>query len=108
MAQAMKMQYDKENDILSIHKGFADDEIFDGNMVAGDLVLDMSSKGRVRGIELLNASKFLKDLGIPKTALLNLREGDFVAESKPNGIFLNLILKGEKTVSAKLAVPMTI
>ena len=51
------ISYDKENDILVAHKGFSEGERFKGNIDIGDLVLDMSTKMRVRGIEISNASK---------------------------------------------------
>lgn len=50
--------YDKKNDILAIHKGFAKDERFQENRVAGDLVLDITTHGRIAGIELFNASRY--------------------------------------------------
>lgn len=62
----MKMNYDAENDILFMHKGFSKYEKFKGNIDAGDIVLDMSTKGRIVGIEILNASEFLKAFKIGK------------------------------------------
>ena len=46
-----KVYYDKENDILSIHKGFSSDEKFKGNIDVGKLILDVSTQGKIRGIE---------------------------------------------------------
>src|SRR3989338_9161372 len=54
------LSYDKENDILVIHRGFTSDEKFKGNIDVGDIVLDVSTNGKIRGIEVFNASQFLK------------------------------------------------
>jgi len=53
--------YDKKNDIIALHQGFSQDEKFKCNIDAGDLILDISTKERVRGVEILNASEFLKE-----------------------------------------------
>ena len=106
-----KVAYDKENDILSIHNGFMPDEKFKGNIDAGDLVLDLSTKGRIRGIELLNASGFLKDLGVEKQVLENLTGAEFKAQIKPNSIIISMLLKAKnivKEIPAKIAVPIGI
>ena len=96
--------YDKENDILAIHKGFASGERFRGNIVVGDLVLDMSTRDRVRGVEILGASAFLKEFGVTKRLLARLEAADFTATRKGESILLSLLLKGVKDVAAKIAV----
>lgn len=103
MAQ-VDFNYDKENDILSVHKGFDSDEKFDGNIDAGDVILDISSTGRVIGIEILNASSFFKEYNI---ALQVLSGVDFEASSPGN--IINMVLRTrEKQVPAKIAVPIAV
>ncbi|MBW2990382.1 DUF2283 domain-containing protein [Candidatus Woesearchaeota archaeon] len=99
------ISYDKENDILFIHKGFSNDEKFKGNIDAGNLVLDISTKGRVKGIEILNASLFLKEFDIRKKALEDLKDADFNASTKPDNIMISLLLKAKQTQKTmKIAV----
>lgn len=98
------MSYDAENDILSVHKGFQQDERFKGNLEAGDVVLDISTRHRVRGIEILNAREFLKEFGVPHS----ITDADFTAKVSPNGIIITLLLKGENgEIPAKIAVPLS-
>ena len=99
--------YDKEYDILTIHKGFNDDERFKGNIDIGDLVLDVSTKGKIRGIEIMNATKFFKDFKIKKSNLENMSDADFNASLKPNSIILGINIKSkQKEMPAKIAVPL--
>ena len=54
-----KYQYDAQNDIFSIHKGFLQGEHFERNDEHRDLILDISTRERIVGIELMNASRIL-------------------------------------------------
>ena len=104
------VSYDKENDILFIHKGFSKDEAFKGNIDAGDLVLDMSTKGRIRGVELINASDFLKIFNIKKSMLNNLVDVSFTSKVTPEAIIIGLFItakKSEEVPPAKMVVPLT-
>ena len=101
--------YDKENDILSIHKGFSRDEKFKGNIDVGELVLDVSTKGRIRGVEIMNATKFFKEFEIEKKILENIINAEFNASIKPNSIIVGLVLKAKNIkheIPAKIAVPL--
>lgn len=103
--------YDKEQDILTIHKGFSRDERFKGNIDVGDIVLDISTKGRIRGIEIMDASHFFKDFRIPKTALKELVDAQFQAQLKPNAIMIGFFLKSksfEMESPAKVRVPLQV
>ena len=100
-------EYDKELDIFTIHKGFSSDEKFKGNIDIGDLILDVSTKGRIRGIETLNVSTFLKDLKIKQEVLQNIKGADFNASVSPNNMVISIFLKaGEKEIPARIAVPL--
>jgi len=101
--------YDKENDILSIHKGFASDERFKGNIDVGDLVLDVSTQGRIKGLEIMNAQNFFKDFDINKKILNNITCAGFNADIKPNSIIITIRVKGKnlkQEIPAKIAVPL--
>jgi len=99
------VSYDNQFDLFFIHKGFAPDEKFKGNMVVGDLVLDMSTKMRVRGIEILNASQFLN---INDKLLNNLADANFDANIGKSSITIGLILKTKDNIQipTKIAVPI--
>ncbi len=103
--------YDKENDILSVHNGFLSDEKFKGNIDAGELVLDVSTKGKIEGVEIMNASKFFKDFGINEDMLENITDAKFKATINPNGIIVGILIKSkniEHEIPAKIAVPLEV
>lgn len=101
--------YDEKNDILSIHKKFSDDEKFKGNIDIGKIILDVSNKERIRGIEIIDATEFLKEFNITRGILKNIEKADFRVVSNPNGIFIGLLIKAKNTpqeMPAKIAVPL--
>ena len=105
------LSYDKENDILVIHRGFTSDEKFKGNIDVGDIVLDVSTNGKIRGIEVFNASQFLKpfvEKGKEEGILGSIIDADFNTKIKPNGIIISLVIKSKnKTdIPATIAVPL--
>ena len=101
--------YDREHDLLWLHKGFDSDEAFDGNMVVGDLVLDMSTRKRVRGIEVFNASKFFGEFGVTEDILDNLAGAELSASVQPDGIVIGVVFKAcNKEIPAKIAVPLKV
>ncbi len=103
----MRINYDKEHDILAMHKGFSKDEKFKGCIDVGDLILDMSTKGRIRGIEILNASEFLKVFKIGRKILENLQDARFKTQMRHNSVMIELILSShEKEIPAKIALPV--
>ena len=111
----MKISYDKENDILMAHKGFSRDERFKGNIDVGDLVIDVSTKMRIRGIEIFNASDFLKEFLKPlKSGLVlrNIEDLRFSSSIKGNSMTISLSIIARirdrmKEIPAKIAVPIS-
>ena len=101
--------YDKKNDILVIHKGFTSDEKFKGNIDARDVILDVSSKGRIRGIEVFNATAFFKDTGISGKVLQKIKKATFAATFRPSGIILGLVITSrQKELPAKVVLPLEV
>ena len=106
------LSYDKENDILAIHKGFSSEEKFKGNIDVGDLILDVSTTGKIKGIEIMNATNFLKPFigkEIKEDVLAGMSDADFTAIVKPNGIIISLTIKSKNMkndVPATIAVPL--
>jgi len=106
-----EVSYDNEFDILALHKGFEKGEKFQGNLDVGDLILDISTKGNIRGVEILNVSEFLHGLGITKEILKNLVTARFNTVISPSGITLSLFFlaknrKQEIPAKIAIAVPM--
>ncbi|MEK6864808.1 MAG: DUF2283 domain-containing protein [Nanoarchaeota archaeon] len=106
-----EVSYDKEFDILALHKGFGKGEKFQGNLDVGDLILDISTKGNIRGVEILNVSEFLGDYGITKEILKNLVTARFNTVIRPSGITLSLffLAKNRKQeIPAKIAIAVPV
>ena len=98
--------YDKEQDILSIHKGFANNESFEGNIDFGNLVLDVSTKGKIKGIEILNAGVFLKNLNIEGEVLNVIEDADFRAIVNHKLITVEIKLKFKNKNLVEMKIPI--
>jgi len=51
----MKVKYNKELDVMYV--SFSDETVFESDEEKKGVILDYSSKGRIVGIEILNASE---------------------------------------------------
>jgi uncharacterized protein YuzE len=110
------ISYDRENDILVAHKGFEEGEKFKGNVEVGDLVLDISTRSRVRGIEIMNASSYLMEFIKPASShsvLENIKDVRFSTSIRGSGITLAITIiaiagKKELEIPAKIAIPMEV
>jgi uncharacterized protein YuzE len=111
-----RVSYDKEFDILAVHKGFSNGERFKGNIEIGDLILDLSTKMRIRGIEILNAREYLKEflkaVHTKKNVLENIKDIKFTAAVKGESITLAITIiteveKRREEIPAKIAVPIS-
>lgn len=101
--------YDKRNDIFSVHKGFSSDEKFRGNISIDDLILDVSTAGRIRGIEIMNATRFFKEFEIGSKELGDVIDAKLNASVRPTGIIIGLrfrIKNKKQELPAKIAVPL--
>ncbi len=56
----MKVKYDKEVDILYIQ--FSDNKITESDEEKSGIILDYDNEGSIVGIEVLNASKKMKNI----------------------------------------------
>jgi uncharacterized protein YuzE len=95
--------YDENNDILSIHKDFKNGEKFKTNIDIGSIVLDLSNKGRIVGLELMNASDIFKREDFDVT------EAKFDADITPKNILIKIFLKTKDSINmlpAIIAVPL--
>jgi uncharacterized protein YuzE len=101
------MDYSAEYDILTIHNGFGPDERFETNIEVGDLILDVSTKGRIVGIEIMNATEFLSDFKVSGHMLEHLADATLTATHRRNAVMLGLVLKAEEIeIPAKIAVAL--
>jgi len=101
------VSYDSESDILMIHKGFKEGEKFGGNIDIGDFILDLSSNGTIRGIELLNASEHLQQFGITKKMLESSEGAKFIVRSSKTGVMIAIKFDiQKKEIPASFAVPL--
>lgn len=100
--------YDRENDILAIHKECAHNEKFKGNIDTGQVVLDVSTNERIIGLEVMNASSFFEEFSLNEELLKNIEKVDFTAKQSPNGIVIGLLFQVKNKIEripAKIAVP---
>ena len=73
------------------------------------MILDVSTKGRVVGVEIINATRFLKEFDVEAKTLENLADAEFNAYIRPNSITLGIIFKAKNTrheIPAKIVVPV--
>lgn len=72
-------------------------------------MLDVSTRGKIRGVEILNATSFLKEFNVGRKILENLSDAPFDAQIKPSRIIMSLVLKSDKVeYAAKIAVPLEV
>tara|TARA_Y100000310_G_scaffold89970_1_gene87209 strand:- start:31 stop:354 length:324 start_codon:yes stop_codon:yes gene_type:complete len=99
--------YDSEQDILSIHKEYDQEEKFKGNIDIGDFILDISTKGTVKGLEILNASDHFQQFGITKKILENTKEIKFIVQGSKTGIMIAIKFDTpEKKIPASFVIPI--
>lgn len=92
------ISYDKENDILYLHKGFSKGERFGGNKIINNVILDLSNKGEIVGLEIIDAINFFKESNI----LDKIK--DFNISIKKGIIKLNLMLKDNTSSVVDLSI----
>jgi uncharacterized protein YuzE len=95
--------YDTTNDILAIHKEFTKGEKFKTNIDVGSVVLDLSNKGRIIGLELSNVTDIFKQ------DYSDITDAKFDAEITPKNILIKIFLKTKDSVNllpAIIAVPL--
>ncbi|OGI12289.1 hypothetical protein A3K64_03125 [Candidatus Micrarchaeota archaeon RBG_16_36_9] len=99
--------YDPENDSLFIYKKSK----IKGSFDIGDIIVDMSIDGKIKGIELLNANDSLRNLGIrnPKEVLNNIKTVRIRAVYKSDSItvYYSIVSKARE-VSSSIAVPIQV
>ena len=77
-----KISYNEEDDVISIYK----EGKVKGNIMIGGFVFDISYKGEIIGIEVLNATKNLEMFGITKDMLKNVKTARLIIKRQPEGV----------------------
>lgn len=94
-----KINYDLEEDILSLSKGKVK-----ASIDVGDFIVDIDFQGFVTGLEILNASENLK---LPQEQLKKIEKASMIITYKPNYVYIYLILKIEDKEN-KITIPLTV
>jgi len=98
--------YDPENDSLFIYKKTK----IKGSVEVGDIIVDISTDGKIKGIEMLNASEILKNLGLknPKEILNTIKSVSIRAVYKQDSIMVYYSILSKVKVSSSIAVPVKV
>ena len=86
-AKKAKVRYYFEEDIFS---GRPLKRSYDSSFLIGDFIFDIDKKGRISGIEILNASRLFK---IPRRFLKNMESGRIELEVNDEVIKLNILIR---------------
>jgi len=106
--QKFKFDYDKKNDDLFL---FSPKSKSKGSIELGDIVLDFNKKKEFVGIQLINASKLIKELvnensAIVRDILNNLSGCEVDVKTKGNLLIIKLYLFSKsKEVTPIISVP---
>lgn len=95
-----KMNYDEEEDILSLSM----ERKIKASIDIGDFIIDIDHNDFVAGIEIINASK---NLNILREQLENLKKVSMTITYKPNYVYILLIMKFEDK-EKDVSIPLTI
>lgn len=79
-----------------------------GNAELGDFTIDFDSNGNVIGIEIINASEFLNQVGITKEDLANLNNAKLTVTQKNNNMFVWIILRLPHDIEKCIPLPTPI
>jgi len=101
MPKDAKILYDKNEDMLYVYSGKHPKFSLEVN----NLVLDISSRGQVVGIEILDASKFL---GISKKMLAAIKEAKISSISRGMYLFVRvvMVMADSREVITPIVVPL--
>ena len=94
--------YSEHSDILNIHKI---GKLTAGSAELGDFTVDFDNDGNVIGVEIMNASEFLSQLGIPQQALENMGDAEIIINKRGNYIIIMVKLMLPKNVEHIFTIP---
>ena len=89
-----KIYYDNEYDCMMISEK-ADNEVVKKNFMFDDIIISMAGSGKIVGIEIREASKYLKELGYNPEILNNISDGGLVIKPKKDFLFIGFEILGK-------------
>jgi uncharacterized protein YuzE len=97
MRKEFRFMYDDFSDRLMIASR-KKDEVIAGSVRVLNLILDITSAGRIANIELTKASKYLESIGIDPKILNNITAAEIVVKQQRDGYLIYFLLhSGAKT-----------
>ena len=110
MLRKFNFDYDPENDSLFLYDPKSKSK---ASIELGDIIIDFNTKKEISGVELLDASKFFKEIKLEgvqvgKSLLKEIQGCKIEIVPKRNFILINLILlfKLNKQLATPVVVPM--
>ncbi len=104
--QLFYSDYSAKSDILNIHKK---GKLVKGSAELGDFTIDFDSNDNIVGVEIMNASSFLKDLEITKNQLENLKDAGFLINQRdPNYTYVYIFLILPNEIEKRIVIPAPI
>jgi len=99
-----KFSYDSDNDDLLIYDSSSKSK---GSVEMGDIILDYDNNKKLVGVQIMNASVFLKNVSESGQDLLdNLTECSFEVKDQKNMKIVKIILKSNNScVESVISVP---
>ena len=119
-----QFDYDKDNDTLFIFKK----EAVKGSVDIGNYIVDFTHEGSVAGLEIMNVSEVLKNLGVesPSDFLESVKHVSFKSVQKRDSVsvyaqktfsflacqkaslFVHFVISSKTEVSSSIAIPVCI
>lgn len=105
MLSKFKTDYDFEEDLLFIYNPKVKSK---GSIEFGELIIDLEKQGRIVGLEIFNASKYLSELTnkkITKSQLKKIDKASLTVTEKKGTIIIKIVISLEKEkVPATIAI----
>lgn len=104
MTKEAYFDYDRDNDTLFIYKK----ETVKGSIDVGNYIVDFTHEGNVAGIEIMNASEVLRNLGVenPSDFLESMKHVSFKTVQKHDSVAVYFVISSKTEVSSSIAIPV--
>lgn len=97
--------YDERVDSLYISRKKSGEEVA-GSVEIANISIDITSEGRIVGIEINEISEFLKDLNVDTNILKGIESAGFSVLPKRNGVLYFLIEMKNPEIYRKIPLPV--
>ena len=99
--------YDSDVDSLFLSNKKKNEKV-KGSAIAGDFIIDFTTKRKVVGLEIKKASEFFKPLNITRNMLLNIRSAALEVDDRNPYRIVVWVLLGLPKRKEEIKVPVTI